>query len=151
MFIYSSLRGLDAAVNGGKCRGVIIYYYSHPFSSLLRRTHTIFCTFIPKDQKSLVYLAKSIPWKLTDVTLNTFKNVELLHAFTGSNTHMDKHACTPGLQCCCCIVMERQQQGFQSAHMRARTHLTVPAYEERKIQRGGGVAHVVSCTWTFLM
>lgn len=34
MCIYSSLSGLDATVDGGKCRGVITHYYSQPSPSL---------------------------------------------------------------------------------------------------------------------
>lgn len=60
MCIYSSLCGLDAPVDGGKCRGVITYYYSRPSSSLLRSCTSDFFVNSQKKKKNLILVFSKV-------------------------------------------------------------------------------------------
>lgn len=135
MCIYSSLCGLEAPVEGGKCRGVITYYYSRPSSSLLARPNFFVLLFYMVKRKICLRFGEVSRIRLTAKlipcegrVLNTLKNLfagktltkgDLSHKFTLSSTHRKStQTC-----CCCSVLVEKQQQGFQSAHTLSLTHI----------------------------
>lgn len=164
MCIYSSLCGLEAPVEGGKCRGVITYYYSRPSSSLLARPNFFVLLFYKVKRNiclrlggvSIIRLtAKSIPCKgrvLNTLKKNlfagkTFTKVDLSHKFTLPSTHRK----TTQTCCCCSGAGGKTAAGFSiSTHNLSLTHIHSHGALLLRMRRARAREVEVCCseTWT---